>query len=148
MSPSLPLFPEPMVNMWPSSSLQAPTSEAFLGMVGFAPLPWPPWPWPALQLFPLHPPWPALGVQAIFLCLRGPYRRSDGGILEKPLGFTILGLVGPCLVSHGLGQLHTFVRFTKTHGPLPLANLDHRRLFSCAQWFLCTLARLPIITNE
>ena len=34
MSPSLPLFPEPMVKMWPSSSLQAPSSDALLGTLG------------------------------------------------------------------------------------------------------------------
>ena len=61
MSPSLPLLPEPMVKMWPSSSLQAPTSDAFLGMVALAPLPLPPRPRPLLPLlFPPRPPRPAL----------------------------------------------------------------------------------------
>ena len=61
MSPSLPLFPEPMVKMWPSSSLQAPTSDAFLGTVALAPLPLPPRPRPPLPLlFPPRPPRPAL----------------------------------------------------------------------------------------
>ena len=61
MSPSLPLLAEPMVKIWPSSSLQAPTSDAFLGMVALAPLPLPPRPRPPLPLlFPPRPPRPAL----------------------------------------------------------------------------------------
>ena len=67
ISPSLPLFPEPMVKIWPSSSLQAPTSDAFLGTVPLVPLPWPPRPWPA-PLPSLSPvPRPALAALAIFL---------------------------------------------------------------------------------
>ena len=49
------LLPEPMVKMWPSSSLQAPTSDAFLGTVALAPLPRPPWPRPPRPLFPPRP---------------------------------------------------------------------------------------------
>jgi hypothetical protein len=75
---SLPLLPEPMVNIWPSNSLQAPTSDAFLGMVALAPLPRPPRPRPALLLFPPRPPRPALEVQAIFSCLEGP---TDGRMM-------------------------------------------------------------------
>jgi hypothetical protein len=59
MSPSLPLLPEPMVKMWPSSSLQAPTSDAFLGTVALAPLPRPHRPRPPRPLFPPRPPRPA-----------------------------------------------------------------------------------------
>jgi hypothetical protein len=39
--------------------LQAPTSDAFLGMVALAPLPRPPRPQPPRPLFPLHPARPA-----------------------------------------------------------------------------------------
>ncbi len=59
ISPSLPLFPEPMVKMWPSSSLQAPTSDAFLGTVALAPLPRPPRPRPPRPVVPPRPPRPA-----------------------------------------------------------------------------------------
>ncbi len=52
-----------MVKIWPSSSLQAPTSDAFLGTVPLVPLPWPPRPLPSLPPFPR----PALAAQAIFL---------------------------------------------------------------------------------
>ena len=45
--------------MWPSSSLQAPTSDAFLGMVALAPLPRPPRPRPPRPLLPPRPPRPA-----------------------------------------------------------------------------------------
>ncbi len=72
MSPSLPLLPEPMVNIWPSNSLQAPTSDAFLGMVALAPLPQPPQPQPPLLPFSPRPPQPALEVRAIFSRLEGP----------------------------------------------------------------------------
>jgi hypothetical protein len=51
--------------IWPSSSLQAPTSDAFLGTVPLAPLPQPPWPWPPLPLFPPRPLQPAF-ARAIF----------------------------------------------------------------------------------
>jgi hypothetical protein len=72
MSPSLPLLPEPMVKIWPSSSLQGPTSDAFLGMVPLVPLPWPPRPRPARP--PSLPPFPrpALAARAIFLAQRVP----------------------------------------------------------------------------
>jgi hypothetical protein len=82
MSPSLSLFPEPMVNIWPSNSLQAPTSDAFLGMIALAPLPRPPWPRPALPLFPPCPPQPALAVQAIFLVSKAP-RMVGRWLLQK-----------------------------------------------------------------
>jgi hypothetical protein len=58
--------------------LQAPTSVAFLGMLALAPLPWPPRPQPALPPFLPHPPRPALEVQAIFPCLKGP---TDGWMM-------------------------------------------------------------------
>jgi hypothetical protein len=45
--------------MWPSSSLQAPTSDAFLGIVALAPLPRPPRPRPPHPLFPPRPLRPA-----------------------------------------------------------------------------------------
>ncbi len=65
MSPSLPLLPEPMVKIWPSSSLQAPASDAFLGMVALAPLPRPPRQRPARPLFPPHPTRPAFITRAM-----------------------------------------------------------------------------------
>ncbi len=71
MSPSLPLLPEPMVKMWPSNSLQAPTSVVFLGMVAVVLFPWAPRPWPPLPPFLPRPPWPAGAAQAIFSNLRG-----------------------------------------------------------------------------
>ena len=74
MSPSLPLLPEPMVKIWPSSSLQAPSSVAFLGMVPLVPLPWLPWPRPARppSLSPF--PRPALAARAIL----SPCSSTDG----------------------------------------------------------------------
>jgi hypothetical protein len=61
-----------MVKIWPSSSLQAPSSDAFLGMVLLVPLPWPPRPRPACP--PSLPPFPrpALAAQAISLALGAP----------------------------------------------------------------------------
>ncbi len=56
MSPSLPLFPEPMVKMRPSRSLQAPSSDAFLGTLDEVFLAQPSWPpRPPLALRPLIP---------------------------------------------------------------------------------------------
>ncbi len=52
-----------MAKIWPSSSLQAPTSDAFLGMVPLVPLPRSPRPLPSLPPFP----WPTLAARAIFL---------------------------------------------------------------------------------
>ncbi len=57
MSPSLPLFPEPMVKIWSSRSLHAPCSYALQGTVAKAFLPWPPWPLaPCPPVLPC-PPW-------------------------------------------------------------------------------------------
>ena len=58
-----------MVKKWPSSSLQAPNSVAFLGMVPLVPLPRPPRPRPARP--PSLPPFPrpALAARAISLTL-------------------------------------------------------------------------------
>ncbi len=61
-----------MAKIWPSSSLQAPSSDAFLGMVPLVPLPWPPRPRPARP--PSLPPFPrpALAARAISLALGAP----------------------------------------------------------------------------
>ena len=85
MSRSLPLLPEPMVNIWPSNSLQAPISDAFLGMVALAPLPQRPRPRPALLLFQLRPLWPAVEVQAIFPCLKDPMDGRTMALGKNPL---------------------------------------------------------------
>ena len=87
MSPSLPLLPEPMVKIWPSSSLQAPTSDAFLGMVALAPRPRPPRPRPALPPLLPRPPRPALGVRAIFFVSKGPTDSRMMALSLGPLGF-------------------------------------------------------------
>ncbi len=64
MFPSLPLFPKPMLKMCPSRSLQAPSSDAFLGTFDEVFLAWPPWlPCPPLALRPPQPvsfPWAIL----------------------------------------------------------------------------------------
>ncbi len=65
ISPSLPLLPEPMVKICPSESLQAPTSDAFLGRVALAPLPQPPRPQPPRPLFPPRPTRPAFVSRAM-----------------------------------------------------------------------------------
>ncbi len=99
-SPSLPLLPEPMVKMWPSSSLQAPTSDAFLGTVALAPLPLPPLPRPPLLLFPPRPARPALVS-----------RPMSSGIL----GFSFRGIT-TILFSYGLSVRTNFS--TRTNFPL------------------------------
>ncbi len=71
MSPSLLLLPEPMVKMWPSNSLQAPTSVVFLGMVAVVLFPRAPRPRPPLPPFLPRPPRPAGAARAIFFDLRG-----------------------------------------------------------------------------
>jgi hypothetical protein len=64
-------LPEPMVKMWPSNSLQAPTSVVFLGMVAVTLFPQAPQPRPPLPPFSLWPPRPAEAARAIFFDLRG-----------------------------------------------------------------------------
>ena len=148
MSPSLPLFPEPMVNMWPSSSLQPPTSDAFLGIVGFTSLPWPSWPQPALLPFLLCPPWPALGVRAIFLCLGAPTGAQTVTLEKNPWDSLSRVLLGHVL------------SLVNSHASLLLLALQRPMdLFFCMlckdpqTHFLCALQRpmdpflLPILTT-
>jgi hypothetical protein len=141
MSPSLPLLPEPMVNIWPSNSLHAPTSDAFLEMVASAPLPRPPWPQPALPPFPLRPPWPVLEVQAIFSHLEGP---TDGWLMalaKIPLDTLLEVLLGRFL--HELRQIRAFAHFTKPHEPYVLTC--HHGEF--AMFLPVFSARLPVFAN-
>jgi hypothetical protein len=120
MSPSLPSFPEPMMKIWPSSSLQAPTSDAFLGTVPLAPLPQPPRPQPPLPPFPPHPPRPAFAC-AIFslpVFLDKRTRIFFASVLEEfvrlpefVLVFTIV-LIGSVRLNWCLGvTLFSYFRF-------------------------------------
>ncbi len=112
MSPSLPLLPEPMVKIWPSSSLQAPTSDAFLGMVPLVPLPWPPRPLSSLLPFPR----PALAAQAIFL---DPGAPTDARMMAFVFARTKL-------------LSRAFARMC-SHGPTLLTPFLHQRAFPCPQ---------------
>jgi hypothetical protein len=140
MSPSLPLLPKPMVNIWPSNSLQTPTSDAFLGMVALAPLPQPHWPWPALLSFPPHPPQPALEVQAIFSCLEGP---TDGRTIALAKNIPRIKYPGFCRAVSSMESCKStfFASFPKPHEPFVIACLlrEITRLprQTCMLGFLC-----------
>jgi hypothetical protein len=88
MSPSLPLLPEPMVKMWPSNSLQAPTSVAFLGMVAVTLFPRAPRPRPPLPPFSPRPPRPAGAARAIFSNLRGLTDSPEMALVLVALAFS------------------------------------------------------------
>ncbi len=81
-----------MVKIWPSNSLQAPTSVDFLGMVAVMALPRAPRPRPPLPLFSPRPPRPAGAAQAIFSCLGAPADSREmalalvGLAFSRPLG--------------------------------------------------------------
>ncbi len=82
MSPSLPLFPEPSVKMWPSRSLQALSLDAFWGTFDEVFLAQPPWP-PCPPLAP-HPPRPVSFPWAISRWI---------------LGFSFLEIHDPLLIA-------------------------------------------------
>ena len=140
MSPSLPLFPEPMVKMWPSSSLQAPTSDAFLGTVALAPLPLPPRPRPPLPLlFPPRPPRPALVSRPMSSGILGFSFRGISTIL-----FSLL-VGGSLVLSHEL-----FLRTLSLERTFPLERTfrskDTRQ--SCTSLRLLSSDSMPMIDRS
>lgn len=124
MSPSLPLLPEPMVKIWPSSSLQAPTSDAFLGMVALAPLPRPPRPRPALPLVLPRPPWPALGVPAIIFVSKGPTDSRTMAVACGTLGEVTVtwGTLGFLRVLRSTRRKYLFLAFRRSGRVTSLAD--------------------------
>jgi hypothetical protein len=142
MSPFLPLLPEPMVNIWPSNSLQAPTSYAFLRMVALAPLPWPPWPRPAHMPFPLHPSRLVLEVQAIFFIWKAP-RMVGRWLLQKNPWIKYPGF---CRAISSVGSCEsTFLQASRNHmNPLLSPVLSWRSpVFPNKPVRLVFFARLP-----
>jgi hypothetical protein len=128
----LPLFPEPMVKIWPSSSLQAPTSDAFFGTVPLVPLPWPPRLWPAP--LPSLPPFPrpALAARAIFL---DPGAPTDAWTMAfvfactklLSCAFAHMGSCAPTLLTPFLRQ-QAFPRPQQTIGVLCSSSPEHASL--------------------
>ncbi len=128
MSPSLPLLPEPMVKIWPSSSLQAPTSDAFLGMVALVPLPRPPLPLPSLPPFPR----PGLAARAIFLDPGAPtdartmaFAFARTKLLSR--AFARVGSCAPTLLTPFLHQ-RAFPSPQRTIGVLRSSSPEHASL--------------------
>ncbi len=97
------------MKIWPSSFLQAPSSDAFLGMVPLVPLPRPPRPRPARP--PSLPPFPrpALAARAISLALGAPmdartmaFAFTRAKLLSR--GFACVGSCTPTLLTPFLRQ--------------------------------------------
>ncbi len=129
MSPSLPLLPEPMVYIWPSNSLQAPTSDAFLGMVALTPLPRPPWPRPALLLFPPCPRSQRLKYELFSIVLKAP----------QMVGQWLLGK-NPWIMYPGFCRTVSSVEFCKSKFFYALQNPHKPFVIAC---LLGKIARLP-----
>jgi hypothetical protein len=75
------------VKMWPSNSLQAPTSVVFLGMVAVVLFPRAPRPLPPLPPFSPRPPRPAGAARAIFSDLRGLTDSPEMALVLVALAF-------------------------------------------------------------
>ncbi len=109
ISPSLPLLPELIVKIWPSRSLQAPTSDALQGTIPEGVLLHPPQPHPPCLPFPPRPARPALLAQAF-----------SSGISWILFSWDLFGSSSLFVLPDELTQTYSFMNVLKECNPIVL----------------------------